>query len=757
MDKETESNCTFPMHTCQLVHLLFFLGSNLQTPNQDNMNIPHLFYRILIGLTVWITLPVSQQAQELHSPDKALHLILSLTSSGQPAYTLTYKKNLILHESRLGLITKEAELSQGFHLTDTTYMTHDETWTPVWGEYAHVRNHYNELTVTYAQDNGNQMRIRFRLFNDGLGFRYELPTQPHLNYLTLMDEKSEFHFPADYTLYGIPGDYDTDEYLYVTAPISRIAAPLHLRRGNHSESHSIKSLSVQTPLLIKSSNEHLYINIHEAALVGYPAMALEVDTTAFNLKAHLTPDVHGVAAYLQLPFHTPWRTIIVCDDARNLLASQLIYNLNEPCALIDVSWIKPQKFIGVWWEMFIGKQRTWAYSNNFRAKPGVTDYQNLTPNEHHPANTANVKKYIDFAAENGIASVLVEGWNEGWEDWASYHKNRQFLFNKPYPDFNVDSLQQYAAQRGVHLIMHHETGANAADYERQLDRAFQYMIDHGYNTVKTGYVGSIIPRSEHHSSQWMVDHYLYVTQRAADYHIMVDSHEAVRPTGLCRTYPNWLAQESARGGEFEAMGGNPPEHTCLLPFTRLKGGPMDYTPGLFETCLSYYNEGKSGQAGTTLARQLALYLTMPSPLQMACDLPENYRRFADAFQFIKDVPVDWADSHYLEAEPGDYITVARLDKHSADWYVGGITNEHPRTAVIDFSFLPKGQNYKATIYADAPNADWKTNPQAYRITEKTINSKSRLKVHLAAGGGFAIRLIPRSSLATPHKEQKITY
>lgn len=678
-------------------------------------------------------------AQELLSPGGGLRLVVDLDRTGQPAYSLYYKGAVVLEESRLGLSARETDFTDGFAVSDTAYATCDETWEPVWGEYARVRNHYNELAVTFAR-NDVEMTVRFRLFDDGLGFRYELPEQK-TNYLTLMDEATEFNLPANNTMYCIPGDYDTDEYLYVTAPLSEIATPIMQRKGKHSESQAINQLSVQTPLLMKSPDGR-YVNIHEAALTGYPAMSLDVDTAARKLSAHLTPDRNGVAAYLQLPFRTPWRTVIVSDDARDILSSQLIYNLNEPCALEDVSWITPQKFVGVWWEMFV-TNHTWAYSDYHNAKPGVTDYTKLEPNDRHAANTGNVKKYIDFAAENGIPSVLVEGWNEGWEDWASYRKNRHFLFDTPYPDFDVDGLQKYASDKGVRLIMHHETAANAADYERQLDGAFRYMKEHGYDAVKTGYVGAVIPRSEHHSSQWMVDHFLYVAKRAADYHIMVDSHEAVRPTGLCRTYPNWLAQESARGGEFEAMGGNPPEHTCILPFTRLKGGPMDYTPGLFQTELSYYGGGKEGQAGTTLARQLALYLTMPSPLQMACDLPENYRRFADAFQFIKDVPVDWSDSRYLEAEPGDYITVARKDKNSEDWYVGGITDENARTAVIDFGFLPKGVEYEATVYADREDADWKDNPQSYRIYRKKITRKSVMEQKIAAGGGFAIRLVPQ--------------
>ncbi len=705
----------------------------------------HLLNKIFS--VVAATLPLCAMAADtISSPNGRLQLSVDINDNGQPFYGLTLDGNAVIKNSLLGLSGREADFTTGFAVTDVATTSHDSTWEPVWGEYATVHDHYNELAVTLAQnsENGVTMTVRFRLFDDGLGFRYELPEQEPVNYLAVMDEATEFNLAADNTLYCMPGDYDTDEYLYATTPLSQVANALAGYRGRHSESQAIDKLTVQTPLMMKSPDGGMYINIHEAALVDYAAMSLDVDTLNYGLSAHLTPDVNGVAAYVQLPFNTPWRTVIVADNACDILASQLIYNLNEPCKIEDTSWIKPQKFVGVWWEMFIGTQRTWAYSDYYKAKPGITDYSKLTPNGRHAANTENVKRYIDFAAENGIDGVLVEGWNEGWEDWASFRKNRQFLFDKPYPDFDIDELQQYAADRGVKIIMHHETAANAADYERQLDRAFQYMVDHGYNSVKTGYVGAIIPRSEHHSSQWMVNHYLHVAKRAADYRIMVDSHEAVRPTGLCRTYPNWVAQESARGGEFESMGGNPPEHTTILPFTRLKGGPMDYTPGLFETRLSYYNEGKTGQALTTLARQLALYLTMPSPLQMACDLPENYKRFPDAFQFIKDVPVDWSDSRYLEAEPGDYITVARRDKHSQDWYVGGVTDENARTAEIDFSFLPKGVDYEATIYADGKDAHYKDNPQSYSITtKKKINHKTRLKQYIAPGGGFAMRLVPK--------------
>lgn len=688
-------------------------------------------------------LPAVLAAQELLSPDGNLKMQFAL-DNGVPSYQLSYKGQTVIAPSRLGLEMEEASLAGGFELAGQKTATADETWQPVWGEYENVRCHYNELELTLRQPaaEGRTLLLRFRLFDDGLGFRYELPEQPTMNYLTVKDELTEFNLTGDHKTFCIPGDYDTNEFAYTTAPLSGIREGMEKNLRKKGYESQATSFSVQTPLMMKTA-DGLYINIHEAALVDFAAMLLNVDDKNFRLSAHLVPDKLGKKGYLQLPCHSPWRTVTVSDDARQILASQLILNLNEPCAFDDTSWIKPQKFMGVWWEMFVGDGRTWAYSDYYKAKPGVTDYTKLTPNGRHPANTANVKQYIDFAAEHGIDGVLVEGWNEGWEDWCSYKKDRQFLFDKPYPDFDVEEIQRYAASKGVKMIMHHETASNAADYERQLDRAFQYMVDHGYNSVKTGYVGYIIPRSEYHSSQWMNNHYIHVVKRAADYHIMVDSHEAVRPTGLCRTYPNWVAQESARGGEFESMGGNDPDHTTILPFTRLKGGPMDYTPGLFQTKLDYYGDGKKNeQAGTTLVKQLALYVTMPSPLQMACDLPSNYRRFMDAFQFIKDVAVDWSDSRYLEAEPGDYITVARRAKGKDTWFVGAITDENARTAQIDFSFLPAGVKYIATIYEDGSDAHWKDNPQSYRIRRVVVTSKSRLKQQLAAGGGAAISIKP---------------
>lgn len=699
---------------------------------------------ILIGLCIWVSSILS--AQQLSSPDGHLQLDVKI-ENGTPVYQLTYKGKKVIEFSRLGLETEEASLSSGFTLTDATQKTFDETWTPVWGEYSQIRNHYNELAVTLVQQSNRNrtLIIRFRLFNDGLGFRYEIPTQNTLNYLVVSDEVTEFNLTGNHTAFCIPGDYDTNEFAYATAPLSDIKEDMERRTAKKSyESKAFGDLVVQTPLMLKT-NDGLYINIHEAALVGFTSMSLNVDDKTYKMNAHLTPDKNGKKGFLQAPANSPWRTIIVSDDARDILASQTILNLNEPCTWEDTSWIKPQKFVGVWWKMFTGDGGTWAYSDYYKAKPGITDYTKLQPNGRHQATTEHVKEYIDFASEHGIDAVLVEGWNEGWEDWRSYNKDRQFLFTKAYPDFDVAELRDYAKSKGVRLMMHHETSSNAADYERQLDRAFQFMVDNNYNSVKTGYVGYIIPRSEYHYSQWMNDHYIHVVKRAADYKIMVNSHEATRPTGLCRTYPNWIAQESARGGEFETMGGNDPDHTTILPFTRLMGGPMDYTPGIFETRMSYYNGDKMNEkVHTTLVKQMALYVTMPSPLQMAADLPSNYRRFMDAFQFVKDVAVDWDDTWYLEAEPGDYITVARKAKGKDEWFVGAITDENPRQATIRFDYLPAGKEFIATIYEDGKDAHWDTNPQSYHIRKVVVTHKSLLKQQLASSGGVAISIIEGS-------------
>ena len=679
---------------------------------------------------------------EISSPDGNLRLSVDAVD-GVPAYSLTYKGICVVEPSRLGFSFRhERGMKEGFSISGSESCGSDSWWYPVWGEYARVRNHYNELLVHFEQEgSGRLMDIRFRLFDDGLGFRYEFPKQPTLHIFEVDEELTEFRLCHDYTAFCMPGDYETNEFSYTTARISRLREQLVLQ----SEAlfrHDRKSdgdLVIQTPVMLKGDNG-LYVNIHEAALVDFPAMELDVDDSNLVFSAALVPNRNGEKAFKMAPCTTPWRTLVVSDKATDILASRLIWNLNEPCRIEDTSWIHPVKYLGVWWEYFTGEGSSWNYCRDRSARPGVTDYSSLEANGTHGANTAHVKEYIDFASENGFDAVLVEGWNEGWEDWSSYARERLFSFTRAYPDFDVEELRDYAASRNVKLIMHHETGANAADYERQLDEAFDFMNRNGYDAVKTGYVGHVVPRSEYHASQWMVNHYLYVARKAADKHIMVNSHEAVRPTGLCRTWPNWMAQESARGTEFESMGGNPPDHTTILPFTRLMGGPMDYTPGIFQTRLDYYGN-PSQWARTTLARQLALYLTMYSPIQMACDHPENYLRFPDAFQFIKDVPVDWEDSRYLEAEPGDYITVARKAKNSGDWYVGCTADENGHLSELSLDFLPEGL-YEATVYADAPDADYRSNPQAYLIRRINVSSRDRLVVRAAPGGGYAIRITP---------------
>ena len=683
-------------------------------------------------------------AGSITSPNGQLQLNFSVNPQGEPVYELFYKGKAVIKPSKLGLELKnDPGLMNGFTLTDTQTSTFDETWEPVWGEVKQIRNHYNEMAVTLnqkAQD--RNIIIRFRLFDDGLGFRYEFPLQKNLNYFVIKEERTQFAMAGDHKAFWIPGDYDTQEYDFTESKLSEIRGLMKGAITGNASQTQFSPTGVQTSLQMKTA-DGLYINLHEAALVDYSCMHLNLDDKNLIFESWLTPDAVGDKGYMQAPCKSPWRTVIVSDDARDILASKLTLNLNEPCAYEDVSWIKPVKYVGVWWEMIAGKS-TWAYTDDLPSvKLGETDYSKTKPNGRHGANNENVKRYIDFAAANGFDQVLVEGWNEGWEDWTAYTKNRQFSFTSPYPDFDVDELQRYAHEKGVRVMMHHETSANAADYERQLDDAFKFMVNHGYNAVKTGYVGPIIPRCEYHASQWMNNHYIHVAKRAADFNIMVNSHEAVRPTGLCRTYPNWLAQESARGTEFESMGGNPVDHTTILPFTRLMGGPMDYTPGIFQGDLSYYENGykKDQQARTTLARQLALYCTMYSPLQMAADLPENYERFIDAFQFIKDVAVDWDESRYLEAEPGDYITVARRAKGTNNWFVGCTSDENGHVSNLKLDFLIPGKKYIATVYADAKDADWKKNPQAYVIRKGIATSETKLKLRAASGGGYAISLI----------------
>lgn len=695
----------------------------------------------ITGLILVFLAPLLAQAQTINSPNKNLSLQFELKTNGVPSYQLSYKGKAVIKPSSLGLEIKDApSFMDGFAITKTEQKSVDESWNPVMGEEKTIRNNYNELVVTLAQakNNNRYIRIHFRLFNDGLGFRYEFPKQDDLKYFVIKEEHTEFQLAGNHKIFWIPGDYDTNEYAYTTSKISEIPALMKKATVEINSQWPIKELAVQTPSMMKS-DDGLYINIHEAALINYPAMSLNVDATTFKMSSHLTPDAVGNKGYMQTDAQTPWRTIVVSDKATEILASKLILNLNEPTAYKDVSWIKPVKYIGIWWEYFVAGKSTWAYGKENNVKLGQ-DFTKLTPNGKHGATTEHAKEYIDFASANGFDALLIEGWNVGWEDWINNWKEEVFDFVTAYPDFDVKAVKEYAAAKGVKIIMHHETSGAATNYERRLDRAFEFMNANGYDAVKTGYVGKIIPRGEHHDGQWMVNHYIHVAERAADYKIMIDSHEAVRPTGLHRTYPNWVAQESARGTEFEAMGGLAPEHTTILPFTRLMGGPMDYTPGIFQTDLTYYKTGGNQRVNTTLVKQLAYYVTMYSPLQMAADIPENYNRFTDAFQFIKDVAVDWDNSYILEAEPGDYITIARKAKGKNEWFVGGITDENARTATVSFEYLPKGKKYTATIYADTKDASWNENPQNYSIRKVIITSKTVLKQDIATGGGVAISI-----------------
>ncbi len=680
-------------------------------------------------------------AVSIDSPDKNLRVNFNVNKEGTPIYSLTYKNREVIKDSKLGLrIRVGLNLDRNFIIADTIFSSSNSTWTPVWGENSSIVDNHNEMLVSLVQKNSNRkINIRFRLFNDGLGFRYEFPVQERLRHFTIEDELTEFALAGDNKAFWIPADYDTNEFPITTSKLSKVHELIdEVRKEALAAKAPSQNIAVQTPLMMKS-DDGLYINIHEAALINYPAMHLNLDDKNFVLSSHLTPDRNGNKGFIQTGSVTPWRTIVVSDDARDILASNLILNLNEPSVIEDTSWIKPTKYIGIWWEYFTGGGSTWAYSDNQDIRIGETDYTKLNPNGHHGANTEHVKEYLDFAAEHGFDAVLVEGWNEGWEDNSAYVKEKIYSFTKAYPDFDVDELHKYAKQKNVKLIMHHETTSSVIDYERALPEAFQFMKDNGYDAVKTGYVGGIIPRSEYHDGQWMVNHYNYVAEQAAKYKIMVNSHEAVRPTGLCRTYPNWIAQESARGTEFESFNGNNPDHTTILPFTRLMGGPMDYTPGIFEGDLSVYGNNKA-KLSTTLTKQLALYVTMYSPLQMAADLIENYKKYPDAFQFIKDVAVDWDNTYILEAEPGDYITIARKAKGKNEWYVGAITDENKRVANINLSFLPKGKKYIATIYSDGKDADYITNPKSYKIEEKTVTNRTILKANLARSGGVAISI-----------------
>ena len=716
---------------------------------------------VLIGCTNGENSQITD-VNTLSSPDGKLEMSFHLTGDGTPEYTLDYDGRPVILSSGMGFelrgvlkaqkidynadgtVSKSdwkpcESLHDGFAVESVERSSHDETWAPVWGEEDSIRNNYNELAVNLVQaSTERRLVIRFRLFNDGLGFRYEFPSQKNLNYFVIKEELTQFAMTADHTAWWIPGDYDTQEYNYTQCRLSEISK--HFKEaltGNDSQTpFSING--VQTSLQLRT-DEGLYINIHEAALVNYPCMHLDLDPATLTFTSHLTPDAQGWKGRMQTPCKTPWRTIQVAPSATAQLASRMILNLNEPCALEDVSWIHPVKYVGVWWEMISGKG-SWNYTDDFSSvKLGETDYSRSTPNGRHSANNANVRRYIDFAAEHGFDEVLVEGWNEGWEDWANCNKDYVFDFITPYPDFDIKALNDYAHSKGVKLLMHHETSASARNYERHMEQAYQLMNRYGYDAVKSGYVGDILPLGEHHYSQWLINHYLYAVTEAARHHIMVNAHEAVRPTGLCRTYPNLVGNESARGTEYQAFGGTPPSHVTVLPFTRLNGGPMDFTPGIFVMDLASATGGRNTSwVNATIANQLGLYVTMYSPLQMAADYPEHYEQFMDAFQFIKDVEVDWRRSEYLLAEPGDYIVTARQGKKSGRWFMGGVNDENARTLSVPLSFLENGKTYEATIYADASDAHYRNNPQAYTITGRTVTASDSLEIFMAPGGGFAV-------------------
>lgn len=689
-----------------------------------------------------LLMPMVTQAQTVISPNGNISLSFSLNEKGVPTYTVSYKNKTVVKPSTLGIeLNEENSLMDSFRINNTTTSTFDETWQPVWGETRDIRNHYNEMFVELEKpSNGRYMNLRFRVYDDGVGFRYEFPQQQYLPYFVVKAEHTQFAMSGDNTAWWIPGDYDTQEYDYTESKLSEIKGLMKDAICGNVSQTSFSPTGVQTSLQMKTT-DGIYVNIHEAALVDYSCMHLDLDDKNFIFTSQLTPDAQGNMAHMQTPCQTPWRTVIISDDARDMLSSNLILNLNEPCKYEDTSWIKPVKYVGVWWEMINGSQQ-WSYTNDL---PSVmldeTDYTKVKPHGLHGANNENVRKYIDFAAKHGFDQVLVEGWNTGWEDWFGHSKDYVFDFVTPYPDFDIKKLNEYAHSKGVRLMMHHETSASVRNYERHMEAAYNLMNKYGYNSVKSGYVGDIIPRGEHHYGQWMNNHYLYAVKEAAKHHIMVNAHETVRPTGLCRTYPNLIGNEAARGTEYEATNGNKPFHTTILPFTRLQGGPMDYTPGIFEMDMDKMNPNNKNHVNSTLARQLALYVTMYSPLQMAADIPENYERFMDAFQFIKDVAVDWDDSKYLEAEPGQYITVARKAKGTDNWFVGCTSGENGHTSALKFNFLDKDKKYIATVYADAKDAHYKTNPQAYVITTGVITAKTALKLKAAPGGGYAISII----------------
>jgi hypothetical protein len=693
----------------------------------------------IVCFSLFFTLAVF--AQPLQSPDKNFELNVSLNAKGKPTYNLKYKTKMVVQNSNLGLILKNTEpLNEGFEIINTETTSFSEKWSPVLGEEKEILNQHNQLKIELLQKaTGRKMNLVFRLFNEGLAFRYEIPSQEKLNYFVISDEETQFSLTGDHKAFWIPGDYDSQEYNYNETKLSQIDVDkLEMNNGIGMKGPMTKS-RIQSPVMMKSA-DGLYLNIFEAAVVNYPIMHLDVNTKTFLMQSHLVPNAIGDKAYLQAPANSPWRTIMVSDDARTILASKMVLNLNEPSKIEDTSWIKPMKYVGIWWEMHVGKA-TWDYAGSQNAQ--MAQDAELKPTGKHGATTENTKKYIDFASKHGFDGVLVEGWNVGWEDWFGNWKENVFDFVTSYPDFNVEEVQKYAESKGVKMIMHHETSGSVANYERRLDRAYSFMKKHNYDAVKSGYVGKIIPRGEWHDGQAMVNHFNYTVERAAEYKIMVNSHESSRPTGYHRTYPNYIAAEAARGNEFNAWSvGNPPAHETILPFTRFLGGPMDYTPGIFEIKMSHYDATKKEQVHTTLAKQLALYVTIYSPLQMAADLPENYERYSDAFQFIKDVEVDWDKTEILEAEPGDYVTIARKTKGKESWFLGAITDENPRNTEISLNFLTPGKKYKATIYQDGKDAHWEKNPKSYSIKTIEVTSKSKLKLNLAAGGGTAISFFP---------------
>ena len=696
------------------------------------------FFVLMIAFAMAINVS-NIAAQNITSPDGELSLTFSL-NEGTPTYKVDYKGAPVILESRLGFYLNGAEdLLDGFTLLGSEQSTFDETWEPVWGEETAIRNHYNELLVHLEQKaTARKMDIRIRLFDDGYGLRYEFPRQEGLTYFTVKEERTEFALTGDHRAFWMPGDYDTQEYDYFDSRLSEMGAIAADHVSGNASTTRFSDWGVQTALTMKS-DEGIYITLHEAALVDYSCMHLLYNPETKVFTSWLTPDAIGNKAYMQTPAKTPWRTAVITDDARELLASRLTLNLNEPCALEDTSWIKPVKYMGVWWELITNKN-TWAYANEGNVKLDLVDFAALKPNGTHGATNENVKRYIDFASKYGFDQLLVEGWNIGWEDWFGQHKDYVFDFVTPYPDFDLPELQKYANERGMRLMMHHETSASIRNYERHMDKAYQFMVDNGYNSVKSGYVGNIFPRGEYHYGQLMNNHYLYAIKKAAEYKIMVNAHEAVRPTGLCRTYPNLIGNESARGTEYQSFGGNHPHHVTILPFTRLQGGPMDYTPGIFRMDISSFVPGHNSKVLSTLANQLALYVTLYSPLQMAADMPEHYEQYIDAFQFIVDVPVEWSESRYLAAEPGDYVVIARKDKNSESWYVGGVSDDNARTMPLSFDFLDEGKEYVATVYADAKDADYATNPEAYVIYSGKVTAKSVTEIAMARGGGFAISI-----------------